>query len=146
MHGKVYTEKLIESQKGESSPSNSRERDPIPNLPLPPRPRLGSQPSKRETDEWKIEMRLWEKRVDLLLILKQLHGGRLKEEEFIGWSNGRKELDPGVEKLRFPVSWKDSSATWITSLGEKIDKGNHVSFQQFYSPCEHDLKKWQNRH
>ena len=93
-------------------PVDNRERDVIPRLPAPPKPRLKGKPSPEEKRAWDSEMEIWRRLGKVLLALKQLWKGKMVESELRNFEEEyRKSLSGNPERSAYsPVSWDQSSA------------------------------------
>ena len=105
------------------APGDDRERDVIPRLPAPPRPRLRGNASPGEKRIWEAEMEVWRRLGKVLLALKQLWRGKLVERELRGFEEEyRKSLPDGSEgSVYFPISW-DQSSTAIRRAVKELER------------------------
>lgn len=86
-----------------------RERDPIPLLPFPPRPKMRSKPTEEEKTEWSFSMRVWRRLGELLIALKLMFLGALSEEKIDDVEGEYHRAGPS-SKL-FPLTWGQAGAS-----------------------------------
>jgi hypothetical protein len=90
-----------------SSGDDARERDVIPRLPPPPRPHLRGTGTAAQNRILASEVRVWKRLVELLVALKQLEKGTLREEEIDRAAEEAQKA--GAGSRLFPVAWDQAS-------------------------------------